>query len=91
MLKWQAYGGYLKASPLNALECALDNYTQGVVSASLDQLQATRVVIAHRLSTILHADRIYVLDAGQVVQQGNFTELANQKGLFAQLIARQEL
>jgi NHLM bacteriocin system ABC transporter ATP-binding protein len=70
---------------------ALDNYTQAVVSASLDQLQATRVVIAHRLSTIRHADRIYVLDAGQVVQQGNFTELTNQKGLFAQLIARQEL
>jgi ATP-binding cassette subfamily C protein len=50
---------------------ALDNHTQAVVSASLDQLQATRVVIAHRLSTIRHADRIYVLDAGQVVQQGS--------------------
>jgi NHLM bacteriocin system ABC transporter ATP-binding protein len=70
---------------------ALDNHTQAVVSASLDQLQATRVVIAHRLSTIRHADRIYVLEAGQVVQQGSFTELANQEGLFFQLIARQEL
>ena len=70
---------------------ALDNHTQAVVSASLDQLQATRVVIAHRLSTIRHADRIYVLDAGQVVQQGSFTELANQEGLCSQLIARQEL
>jgi ABC-type bacteriocin/lantibiotic exporter with double-glycine peptidase domain len=70
---------------------ALDNHTQAVVSASLDQLQATRVVIAHRLSTIRHADRIYVLDAGKIVQQGSFTELANQEGLFSQLIARQEL
>jgi NHLM bacteriocin system ABC transporter ATP-binding protein len=70
---------------------ALDNHTQAVVSASLEQLRATRVVIAHRLSTIRHADRIYVLDAGQIVQQGTFAELANQEGLFAQLIARQEL
>ena len=70
---------------------ALDNHTQAVVSASLEQLRATRVVIAHRLSTIRRADRIYVLDAGQIVQQGTFAELANQEGLFAQLISRQEL
>ncbi len=70
---------------------ALDNHTQAVVSTSLEQLRATRVVIAHRLSTIRHADRAYVLDAGHIVQQSTFAELANQEGLFAQLIARQEL
>jgi NHLM bacteriocin system ABC transporter ATP-binding protein len=69
---------------------ALDNRTQAIVSASLDRLNVTRIVIAHRLSTIRNADRIYVLEAGRVVQAGNFETLAAQSdGLFAQLIARQ--
>jgi len=70
---------------------ALDNRTQALVTASLDALKVTRLVIAHRLSTIRNADRIYVLAAGRVVQEGNFEELAAQPGLFAQLIARQQL
>ena len=68
---------------------ALDNRTQALVTASLDRLRVTRVVIAHRLSTIRNADRIYVLDKGRVVQQGRFAELAQARGLFAQLMARQ--
>ena len=68
---------------------ALDNRTQAIVSESLDRLKATRIVIAHRLSTIRNADRIYVLEAGRVVQQGSFDQLAQQPGLFAQLIRRQ--
>ncbi|ARV60153.1 NHLP bacteriocin export ABC transporter permease/ATPase subunit [Nostocales cyanobacterium HT-58-2] len=70
---------------------ALDNRTQAIVSASLDQLQATRVVIAHRLSTICNADRIYVIDAGRVVQVGTFSQLISQEGLFARLVARQSI
>jgi ATP-binding cassette subfamily C protein len=68
---------------------ALDNHTQGIVSASLDQLQVTRLVIAHRLSTIRHAHRIYVIEAGRIVQQGTFEELAAVEGVFAQLMVRQ--
>ncbi len=69
---------------------ALDNTTQAIVSKSLDQLQVTRVVIAHRLSTIKNADRIYVLQSGQIIQQGKFNELAiDSNGLFARLMARQ--
>ncbi|MEQ9367549.1 MAG: NHLP bacteriocin export ABC transporter permease/ATPase subunit [Coleofasciculus chthonoplastes F3-SA18-01] len=68
---------------------ALDNRTQAIVSESLDKLQVTRVVIAHRLSTIRNANRIYVIESGQVVQVGNYDDLANQEGLFARLIARQ--
>jgi ATP-binding cassette subfamily C protein len=68
---------------------ALDNRTQEIVSRNLEQLQVTRLVIAHRLSTIRHADRIYVFDRGQVVQQGTFDQLANQPGLFQTLMARQ--
>ncbi|MBW4572359.1 MAG: NHLP bacteriocin export ABC transporter permease/ATPase subunit [Tolypothrix carrinoi HA7290-LM1] len=68
---------------------ALDNRTQAIVSESLEKLQVTRIAIAHRLSTIRKAHRIYVLQTGQVVQQGSFEELASQSGLFAQLMARQ--
>jgi NHLM bacteriocin system ABC transporter ATP-binding protein len=70
---------------------ALDNKTQAIVSTHLDKLNVTRVVIAHRLSTIRNADRIYVLQEGKIVQQGNFDELTSQPGLFAQLMARQNL
>ncbi|UKO95890.1 NHLP bacteriocin export ABC transporter permease/ATPase subunit [Nostoc sp. UHCC 0870] len=68
---------------------ALDNRTQAIVSESLDKMQVTRIVIAHRLSTIRNAHRIYVLQAGRIVQQGSFRELAAVEGLFAQLMARQ--
>jgi len=74
---------------LDEATSALDNKTQAIVSQSLDRLNVTRIVIAHRLSTIRNADRIYVLEAGRVVQQGKFDELAHQPGLFAQLIKRQ--
>ncbi len=68
---------------------ALDNATQAVVSQSLDTLKATRIVIAHRLSTIINADRIFVLDRGQLVQQGSYETLIKEKGLFADLAKRQ--
>jgi ABC-type bacteriocin/lantibiotic exporter with double-glycine peptidase domain len=68
---------------------ALDNRTQEIVSKSLEDLEATRVVIAHRLSTIMNADRIYVLDNGRVVQEGTYTDLIGQQGLFADLARRQ--
>lgn len=74
---------------LDEATSALDNRTQAIVSQSLDQMQVTRIVVAHRLSTVRNADRIYVLEAGRVVQSGSFEELSKQDGLFAQLIKRQ--
>jgi ATP-binding cassette subfamily C protein len=68
---------------------AHDNRTQAIVSASLEGLRATRVVIAHRLSTIMHADRIYVVRRGELVQCGCHDELIRRRGLFAELAARQ--
>ena len=68
---------------------ALDNRTQAIVRDFVNQLQATRIVIAHRLSTIRRADRILVLKEGRIVEQGNFDELMAQRGLFADLAARQ--
>jgi ABC-type bacteriocin/lantibiotic exporter with double-glycine peptidase domain len=74
---------------LDEATSALDNHTQQVVTESLTTLNATRVVVAHRLSTIRQADRIYVIQAGRVVQVGTYSELARQPGLFAQLMRRQ--
>ncbi|MEG4328987.1 NHLP bacteriocin export ABC transporter permease/ATPase subunit, partial [Microcoleus sp. herbarium5] len=68
---------------------ALDNRTQAIVTESLDKLNVTRIVIAHRLSTIRNADRIYVIEAGRLVEFGSFEELVKQGGLFARLVARQ--
>jgi NHLM bacteriocin system ABC transporter ATP-binding protein len=68
---------------------ALDNRTQEIVTQSLDKLRSTRIAIAHRLSTIRNADRIYVIENGQIIQVGNFTQLLQQEGLFARLVARQ--
>jgi ATP-binding cassette subfamily C protein len=70
---------------------ALDNRAQAVVSRSLDSLKVTRIVVAHRLSTIRNADRIYVMQAGRVVETGSFAELAAGNGLFSRMMARQVL
>ena len=76
---------------LDEATSALDNQTQAVVGASLANLRVTRLVIAHRLSTVRNADRIVVLDGGQVVQEGTFEELSGVPGMFADLAARQLL
>jgi ATP-binding cassette subfamily C protein len=68
---------------------ALDNRTQSIVSESLDNIQATRIVIAHRLSTIINADRIYVFDKGKIVQVGTYDTLMREPGVFSDLAKRQ--
>ncbi|HKD08845.1 MAG TPA: NHLP bacteriocin export ABC transporter permease/ATPase subunit [Bryobacteraceae bacterium] len=68
---------------------ALDNRTQAIVTASLNRLNATRILVAHRLSTIRRADRIYVMEKGRIVQEGRYDDLANSPGLFARLTQRQ--
>ncbi|HYH02127.1 MAG TPA: NHLP bacteriocin export ABC transporter permease/ATPase subunit, partial [Bacillota bacterium] len=68
---------------------SLDNLTQNIVSQSLDQMNATRIVIAHRLSTVKNCDRIYVMDQGRIVEDGSYEELMTKAGLFADLAKRQ--
>jgi ATP-binding cassette subfamily C protein len=68
---------------------ALDNRTQAIVARSVEQLNATRIVIAHRLSTVIKADRIFVIEAGQVIESGNYEQLMAQNGHFAELAKRQ--
>ena len=68
---------------------ALDNRAQAVVQESLKKLGVTRLVIAHRLSSIRDVDRIYVLDAGRIVESGNYDQLIKRGGVFTALARRQ--
>ena len=68
---------------------ALDNRTQAIVTKSLDNLKATRIIVAHRLSTIRNCDRIIVMDAGRIVETGGFEELVAKGGIFFNLVKRQ--
>jgi ATP-binding cassette subfamily C protein len=68
---------------------ALDNRTQEIVSKSLENLKATRIVIAHRLSTVVNADKIAVIEGGYVQELGTYDELMALDGKFANLAKRQ--
>ena len=70
---------------------ALDNITQKQVSEALDKLKCTRIVIAHRLSTVRNCDRILVMDNGAIIEAGNYDELIQKNGYFAELVERQRL
>jgi subfamily B ATP-binding cassette protein MsbA len=66
---------------------ALDNASERAVQSAIESLMAhrTTLVIAHRLSTVVHADRILVLSAGQIIESGPHEALLAQGGLYAQL------
>jgi len=65
---------------------ALDSLTEeeivGTIRTVVAGGRAITILIAHRLSTILHADRIHVLERGQIVETGRHNELVEQKGLY---------
>ena len=67
----------------------LDRKSQAALMEGIRNSTATRIVVAHRISTIREAHRIYVIEAGRVVQVGRFDELAGKDGLFRNLIQRQ--
>ncbi|HEV8691394.1 MAG TPA: ABC transporter transmembrane domain-containing protein [Ideonella sp.] len=84
----------LKNPPLLLLDeatSALDAESERVVQAALEAAMADRttIVIAHRLATVQRADRIVVLEAGQIVDQGTHAELVERGGLYARLAAMQ--
>jgi ATP-binding cassette subfamily B protein len=84
----------LKNPPLLLLDeatSALDAESERMVQAALESAMRDRttLVIAHRLSTVQRADRIVVLDAGQIVEQGTHAQLSAAGGLYARLAAMQ--
>lgn len=65
---------------------SLDSITEEEITNTIRQVSEEKeqitVLIAHRLSTIMHADRIYVLEKGQIVETGTHFDLINDKGLY---------
>ncbi len=65
---------------------ALDSLTEDEISTTIRSITSQRqhitIMIAHRLSTIMHADRIYVLEKGQVIETGTHHTLLEEKGLY---------
>eukprot|EP00928_Gymnodinium_smaydae_P065276 TRINITY_DN48442_c0_g1_i1.p1 TRINITY_DN48442_c0_g1~~TRINITY_DN48442_c0_g1_i1.p1 ORF type:complete len:628 (+),score=108.78 TRINITY_DN48442_c0_g1_i1:179-2062(+) len=80
---------------LDEATSALDAENEGQVQEALDELikstagSCSAMIIAHRLSTVLNADKIVVVDAGQVAEQGSHVQLLQNDAIYAQLVKRQ--
>ncbi|WP_041086515.1 ABC transporter ATP-binding protein [Jeotgalibacillus soli] len=77
---------------LDEATSALDTESEARIQEALDRLKGktTIIVIAHRLSTIRNADQVIVLDQGEVIQKGGFTQLASEKkSVFSHLVRNQ--
>jgi ATP-binding cassette subfamily B protein len=65
---------------------SLDSLTEEEVSQTIrdvaERREAISILIAHRLSTVMHADRIYVLERGRIVEEGDHHTLLDRKGLY---------
>ena len=78
---------------LDEATSALDTESEKLVQDALTKLLKgrTSVVIAHRLSTIMHADRIFVIDEGRIVEEGRHEELLAKGGVYAKLVELQNV
>jgi ATP-binding cassette subfamily B protein len=65
---------------------SLDSITEEEISETIRNISGSRnlivILIAHRLSTVLHADKIYVLERGRIIESGKHNELLDIKGLY---------
>lgn len=80
----------LKDAPILILDeatSALDTESERLIQDALEQLQKNRtsIVVAHRLSTIENADKILVIERGEILEQGKHAELLEKDGMYAQL------
>jgi len=85
----------LKNPPILLLDeatASVDTETENLIQEALEKLVSSRTsfVIAHRLSTVRNADRIYVLDRGRIVEQGDHESLQDNDGVYA-MLCRQSL
>lgn len=76
---------------LDEATSALDTVNERIVQRALDDARSgrTTIAIAHRLSTVVDADRIYVVSAGRIIEQGTHDELLEFEGAYAELYAQQ--
>ncbi|WP_313384842.1 ABC transporter ATP-binding protein [Chishuiella sp.] len=76
---------------LDEATSALDTKSEKLVQVALNNMMKNRtsLVIAHRLSTIQNADKIVVMEAGKIIEQGNHLQLIEQKGAYANLVNMQ--
>src|SRR5207248_300080 len=85
----------LKQPPILILDeatSALDNISERHVQRALGLTNADRttILVAHRLTTLRDADRIFVFDAGRIVETGTFDELLRRGGVFTELVRSAE-
>lgn len=87
---------FLKNPPILVLDeatSALDLESEALIQDSLDRLahERTTIIIAHRLSTITHADNIFVIEHGEVIESGTHQRLMEQQGAYYNLFQVQKL
>lgn len=78
---------------LDEATSALDTESERLVQDALENMMRNRtsIVIAHRLSTIQNANKIVVLQKGEIVEQGSHSELLAQNGIYKKLVEMQSL
>ena len=78
---------------LDEATSALDTQSEKLVQDALEKMMNNRtsVVIAHRLSTIVNADKIIVMENGNIKESGTHTELLGRNGIYTKLIQLQNL
>lgn len=87
---------FLKNPPILVLDeatSALDLESEALIQESLERLASDRttIIIAHRLSTITHADKIFVIDHGELIEEGTHESLMAKKGVYHDLFQIQHL
>lgn len=87
---------FLKNPPLLVLDeatSALDLESEALIQESLERLanDRTTLIVAHRLSTITHADKIFVIDSGELKEMGTHEQLMNEQGIYYGLFQVQML